>query len=136
MNYNKRIHGFTIVLESLRRQLWDEAFMAGIHNVLVEAAGSPKENPVLLGSVSMCNNLPKWFPFRVQYVFAGCEYVVGKLWLIANNQRCIFVVEAHAHDLATLYARYSLVFENRKTATREAPVVTNAEPLCEPSPTT
>lgn len=127
MTYKKEIHGFTIVLESLRRQLWDEAFMADVHNILVEPAGSPKENPVLLGCVNTSNNLPKWFPFKVQYQFDAWEYTVHKLWLIANNHRCIFIVEAHPHDLAELYARYSQALGSRKKAAEAGPVVTDTE---------
>lgn len=126
--YTKELHGFTIVLESLRRQLWDPDFMAAIHNVLVEPTASSKENPVLLGCVNTANNLPKWFPFKVQYLFAGCEYVVNKLWLIANNNRTIFVVEAHPHDLAQLYARYSQALGSRKKGGETSPVVADQTP--------
>lgn len=131
MKYTKAIHGFTIVLERLRRQLWDPRFMEGIHNILVEPTGSPKENPVLLGCVNTSNNLPNWFPFKVQYVFESGEQVVNKLWLIANNQRCIFVVEAHPHDLAQLYAAYSQALASRKKALPADSVVANSSTQCE-----
>lgn len=135
MKYTKAKNGFRIVLESLRPQLWNPAFMADVHNILVEPTGSSKESPVLLGCVNTSNNLPKWFPFKVQYQFDAWEFTVNKLWLIANNHRVIFIVEAHPHDLAQLYARYSQLLAGRKKAPEDDPVVTDKAP-CEPSPTT
>lgn len=125
--YTKSQHGFTIVLTGLRRNLLREDFLRDIHNVLVEPAGTQSENPVLLGAVDTANNLPKWFPFKVQYQFPGSEYLVGKLWLIANNQRTIFILDGHPHDLATVFAAYSQAAERRKAGSL-VPVATSQPP--------
>lgn len=105
--YTKQRHGFDIVRTPIRRNLLRDDFLRDIHNILVEPAGTSSENPVLLGAVDTAHNLPKWFPFKVQYHFPNCEYIVGKLWLIANNHRTIFIVDGHAHDLATIFTAYS-----------------------------
>lgn len=103
----KARNGFDIILTPIRRNILADDFLRDVDNVLIEPAGVESQDPVLLGCVNTSNNLPKWFPFKVQYQFSNCEYIVNKLWLIVNNRRIIFIVDGHAHDLATLYATYS-----------------------------
>lgn len=124
-NATKAIHGFTTVVTHLKRSLTSPEFRKDIHNILVEAVGTSKEDPVLLGAVDSANNLPKWFPYKVQYQFAGCEYHVNRLVLIANNHRTIFLVEGHPHDLATLFATYSQDIAGRQKVPEINPVVSS-----------
>lgn len=132
--YCKQRHGFDIVLTPIKRHLLRDDFLKDVHNILVEPAGTSSEDPVLLGAVDTAHNLPKWFPFKVQYHFPGGEYVVGKLWLIANNHRTIFIVDGHAHDLATIFTAYSRLVEVGKAGRQIPPepcaqsVITSPQP--------
>lgn len=120
-------NGFDLILTPIRRNLLSDDFLRDVDNALVEPAGVESEDPVLLGCVNTCNNLPRWFPFKVQYQFADCGYVVNKLWLIVNRRRVVFVVDGHAHDLATLYAAYSRLRE------QSVPKVQTNQPTNQPT---
>lgn len=111
--YRKDVHGFTVVHRTLDRNLLRDDFLLEIDAVLVGTGDLDLEKTVLLGDVDNGRKLPKWFPFKVQYQFDTGEQVVSKLLLIANNARVVFLVTGHAHDLATIFARYSRLAAGR-----------------------
>lgn len=121
--YRKDVHGFTVVHRTLDRNLLRDDFLREIDAVLIGTGDLELEKTVLLGDVDNGRKLPKWFPFKVQYQFDSGEQVVSKLLLIANNPRVVFLVTGHAHDLATIFARYS-----RLAAERAQRVQLPAEP--------
>lgn len=105
--YRKGTHGFTVVHRVLDRHSLRDDFLREIDSVLLSVDDKDIEETVLLGDVDNGRSLPKWFPFKVQYVFASGEQRVHKLVLTANKSRVVFLLTGHQHDLATVFARYA-----------------------------